>query len=127
MFCNVCQRSTNCNICTNLVYGPNILILILNRGKGKEFDVKLNFREDLDLTNYVEEKSFGCKYQLIGVITHLGESGMSGHFISFCKDPFTFKWYKFNDAIVSLVEDFKKEVIDFGMPYLLFYQKENNN
>ena len=127
MFCNVCQRSTNCNICTNLVYGPNILILILNRGKGKEFDVKLNFRENLDITNYVEEKSFGCKYQLIGVITHLGESGMSGHFIAFCKDPFTFKWYKFNDAIVSPVEDFKKEVIDFGMPYLLFYQKEINN
>ena len=122
MFCNVCQRSTNCNICTNLVYGPNILILILNRGKGKEFDVKLNFRENLDITKYVEEKSFECKYQLIGVITHLGEDGMSGHFIAFCKGPFTFKWYKFNDAIVSPVEDFKKEVIDFGMPYLLFYQ-----
>ena len=127
MFCNNCQKSTNCNICTNLVYGPNILILILNRGKGKQFDVKLNFVEELDLTSYIEFKNTGVKYKLIGVITHLGESGMSGHFIAFCKDPLNFKWYKFNDAIVSPVSDFKKEVIDFGMPYLLFYQKESEN
>ena len=127
MFCNNCQKSTNCNICTNLVYGPNILILILNRGKGKQFDVKLNFVEELDLTSYIEFKNTGVKYKLIGVITHLGESGMSGHFIAFCKDPLNFNWYKFNDAIVSPVSDFKKEVIDFGMPYLLFYQKESEN
>ena len=127
MFCNNCQKSTNCNICTNLVYGPNILILILNRGKGKQFDVKLNFVEELDLTSYIEFKNTGVKYKLIGVITHLGESGMSGHFIAFCKDPLNFEWYKFNDAIVSPVSDFKKEVIDFGMPYLLFYQKESEN
>ena len=50
---------------------------------------------------------------------------MSGHFIAFCKDPDDFKWYKFNDAIVTPVIDFQKEVIDFGMPYLLFYQKNN--
>ena len=125
MFCNRCQRNTNSNICTNLVYAPNILIIILNRGKGKEFDVKLNFREDLDISNYVEINNTGTLYKLIGVITHLGESGMSGHFIAFCKDPDDFKWYKFNDAIVTPVIDFQKEVIDFGMPYLLFYQKNN--
>ena len=125
MFCNRCQRNTNTNICTNLVYAPNILIIILNRGKGKEFDVKLNFREDLDISNYVEINNTGTLYKLIGVITHLGESGMSGHFIAFCKDPDDFKWYKFNDAIVTPVIDFQKEVIDFGMPYLLFYQKNN--
>ena len=101
--------------------------MILNRGKGKQFDVKLNFVEELDLTSYIEFKNTGVKYKLIGVITHLGESGMSGHFIAFCKDPLNFKWYKFNDAIVSPVSDFKKEVIDFGMPYLLFYQKESEN
>jgi len=126
MYCNKCQISTPCNICTNLVYGPNILIIILNRGQGKQFDVKLNFYEDLNLNNYIEIKQTGVNYKLIGVITHLGESGMSGHFIAFCKDPDEKKWYKFNDAIVSPVENFKSEVIDYAMPYLLFYQKENN-
>ena len=65
-------------------------------------------------------------YKLIGVITHLGESSMSGHFIAFCKDPLNGKWYKYNDEIVDEVNDFKKEVIDFAKPYLLFYQKNNS-
>ena len=123
MFCNKCQKSTDCYISTYLVTCPNILIIILNRGKGKQFDVKLNFYEDLNLSKYIEKQETGVNYKLIGVITHLGESGMSGHFIAFCKDYSDNLWYKFNDAIVSEVEDFKKEVIDFGMPYLLFYQK----
>ena len=123
MYCNRCKRSTICNMCTNLVYAPNVLIIILNRGKGKQFDIKLNFREDLDITGYIEITTSGTLYKLIGVITHLGESSMSGHFIAFCKDPFDNKWYKFNDAIVTPVKDFQKEVIDYGMPYLLFFQK----
>ena len=126
MYCNICQASITCNVVTKLVFVPNILIIILNRGKGKEFDVKLNFGEDLNLDNYIEKKETGVNYKLIGVITHLGESGMGGHFIAFCKDPISLKWYKFNDAFVSPVEDFQKEVIDFGMNYLLFYQKTIN-
>ena len=125
MYCNRCRRNTNCNMCTNLVYAPNVLIIILNRGKGKEFDIKLNFKEDLDITSYIEMSNSGTVYKLIGVITHLGESSMSGHFIAFCKDPFDNQWYKFNDAIVTPVNDFKKDVIDFGMPYLLFFKKGN--
>ena len=126
MFCNICQRSTNSNIGTHLVTGPEVLILILNRGKGKEFDVKLNFYEQLNLFNYIEKKEYGFNYQLIGVITHLGESGMGGHFIAFCRDPNNSSWFKFNDAIVTPVENFQKDVIYFGMPYLLFYQKIYN-
>ena len=48
---------------------------------------------------------------------------MSGHFISYCRDPITNKWHKYNDAIVSEVNNFEKDVINFAMPYLLFYQK----
>jgi ubiquitin C-terminal hydrolase len=123
-FCNVCGGLNEAIMKTNLITGPEVLIIILNRGKGIEFDVKINFFENLDLSNYIEKKETGCSYQLIGVITHLGESSMSGHFIAYCRDPINKKsWYKYNDAIVSDVSDFKKEVIDFAMPYLLFYQK----
>ena len=48
---------------------------------------------------------------------------MDGHFIAYCRDPLTEKWHKYNDAIVSDVENFEKEVINSYMPYLLFYQK----
>ena len=123
-FCNNCKGLNEAIMTTNLITGPEVLIIILNRGKGIEFNVKINFTEVLDLSNYIEQKDNGCMYQLIGVITHLGESSMSGHFIAYCRDPINkTSWYKYNDAIVSDVSDFKKEVIDFAMPYLLFYQK----
>jgi len=109
---------------TNLVTGPEILIIILNRGKGIEFEVKINFLEELDLSNYIQFNDKNRIYQLIGVITHIGESSMSGHFIAYCKDPITGKWHKYNDAIVNEVENFQNEVINFAMPYLLFYQRK---
>jgi len=125
MYCNYCRQNTNCKMCTSLTTGPEILILLLNRGHGIEFNVKINFMEELDLSNYIEYKNTGFKYKLIGVISHIGESGMGGHFIAYCKDPISQLWYKYNDAIVSEVQeqDFQREVINFAMPYLLFYQK----
>jgi len=127
MYCNYCKQNSNCKMCTCLTTGPEILILLLNRGQGIEFKVKINFMEDLDLSNYIEYKNTGVKYKLIGVITHIGESGMGGHFIAYCKDPISQSWYKYNDAIVSDIQDqdFQKEVINFAMPYLLFYQKSS--
>ena len=126
MYCNKCKMNQNCIMKTNLVIGPEILILLLNRGKGIEFDVKINFSEFLDLKDYIEYQNTGVTYKLFGVISHLGESSMEGHFIAYCLDHFTKKWYKFNDAFVTEVIDFQKEVINFAMPYLLFYQKIKN-
>ena len=123
MFCNFCNAQLPASYQTILYTTPEILIIVLNRGKGIEFNIKLEFFEDLNLMNYVFFKQTGVVYKLIGVVTHLGESGASGHFISCCKSPIDNKWYKYNDDIVSKVTDFKKEVIDFAMPYILFFQK----
>ena len=124
MYCNICNCTCDCYMRTRLITGPEIFILLLNRGKGKQFDVKLNFVEYLDLKNYIEYYQTGYYYKLIGVITHIGGNGMDGHFIAYCRDPLTDKWHKFNDAIVTEVTNFQKQVIDFAMPYLLFYQKQ---
>ena len=121
MYCSYCKQNTNCKMYTILTTGPEILILLLNRGKGIEFNVKI--MEDLDLSNYIELKNTGVKYKLIGVITHIGKCDSSGHFIAFCKDPITHSWNKYNDDIVSEVNDFQNEVINFAKPYILFYQK----
>ena len=51
---------------------------------------------------------------------------MGGHFISYCRDPLTKSWQKYNDAFVTDVNNFQNEIINFAMPYLLFYQKINN-
>ena len=111
-------------MCTYLTTGPEILIIILNRGKGIQFKVKINFYTELNLSNYIELQNTGCQYELFGVITHIGESGMEGNFIAYCKEYWNNQWLKFNDSLVSPVNNFKKEVIDFAMPYLLFYQKK---
>ena len=123
MYCNYCRQTFNSSMCTKLATGPEILIIILNRGKGIEFNVKINFYENLNLANYIELQNTGYQYELFGVITHIGESGMGGHFIAYCKEYWTNQWLKFNDAIVDSVKNFKSEVIDFAMPYLLFYKK----
>ena len=126
MYCNYCKQTCASSMCTILATGPEILILILNRGKGIEFNVKLNFYENLDLSNYIEIKETGTQYELFGVITHIGESSMSGHFIAYCKDLWDNNtWYKYNDAMVDKVNDFNGDVVNFAMPYVLFYKKTN--
>ena len=125
MHCNYCQRTCNSSMCTVLTTGPEVLIIILNRGKGIEFDVKIIFDERLNLANYIQFGNTGVNYELTGVITHLGDSSMSGHFVAYCKSPISKTWFQYNDAMVNPVNNFKTEVIDFAMPYLLFFQKKN--
>ena len=123
MYCNFCKNNNDCVMRTTLVTGPDVLILLLNRGKGIQYNVKINFVEYLNLEKYIEFKDTGFNYELFGVITHIGESGQGGHFIAYCRDPYTNVWSKFNDAIVTEVKSFKEEILDFANPYLLFYQK----
>ena len=85
--------------------------------------MKLEFIEYLNLQNYFQMKDSGVNYKLIGVVTHMGLSGASGHFIACCRSPIDGKWYKYNDDLVSNIIDVKQEIIDYAMPYILFYQK----
>ena len=62
----------SCSYCTILYTIPEILIIILNRRKGIEFKVKLEFYEDLNLEYFLENKNSGCMYKLMGVVTYLG-------------------------------------------------------
>ena len=128
MYCNYCKVTCPSSMCTLLTTGPEILIIILNRGQGIQFNVKINFHLELNLMNYIQLNNTGCNYELFGVITHIGTSDMGGHFIAYCKSYFQKdynKWYRFNDSLVTPVNDFNKEVIQFAMPYLLFYKKKS--
>ena len=62
-------------------------------------------------------------YNLYGVITHIGESGPNAHFVASCKSSIDNKWYRYNDEIVYQIKNIKKEIFEFGTPYILFYQK----
>ena len=124
MYCNTCNRSENATYQNYIANCPEVIIIILNRGQGIQFKVKCEFTEFLDIKNYVKyHNNTSCQYKLIGVVTHMGESGSSGHFVAFCKSPIDNQWYNYNDDLCFLVNNFKEQVIDYAMPYILFYQK----
>ena len=86
--------------------------------------MKINFNETLDITDYVIGKvKPSIIYDLYGVITHHGECGPNAHFIASCKSPIDNKWYRYNDAIVTPINNIQSDVINFGTPYILFYKK----
>ena len=102
MYCNICQASKDSSMQTRISTAPLILILILNRGKGNlDFKEPFIFWETIDLRNYVEFPQPDNFYFLSGVVSHMGDSGPSGHFIAFCRMSPNSKWYCYNDSIVS--------------------------
>ena len=131
IYCNVC-RQLSPGVHQQQIYGmPNILIIILNRGKNnQDFNEEFRFDEILDFTNtnLVVNKKSTLKYYLCGIITHLGESGAGGHFIAYCRsklnDPFTC----YNDAAVSqasvadaMATKISTRDIEKKTPYILLY------
>ena len=123
IYCNNCKRSTDAISYNKLYTCPEVLTIILNRGKGLEFEVEFQFPMNLNIDKYVVDKSNNTNYELIGVITHLGESGMSGHFIAYCKSPVDKNWYMYNDAIVQRCINPENEINSRGIPYVLYYQR----
>ena len=124
-YCNICKQTCDSNYTSKIYSAPNTLVLILNRGKNNCFNVKLNFTETLDITDFVSVKPNRIVYDLYGVISHYGESGPSAHFLAFCKSYLNNKWYRYNDAVVTEVKNVQKDVIDFANPYILFYKQQN--
>jgi len=122
--CNICNQFFDFEVTKRIYSSPNIFILILNRGKDNKYDINLDFTETLDLTQFIAVKDHpNMIYNLRGIITHYGQSGPNAHFIAFCKSPINNKWYKYDDAFVNPVVDVQKEIINFGTPYILFYEK----
>ena len=126
MWCNYCKQNTPSKYKTVIYSSPHYFILILNRGKNNIYDVKLNFQERIDLARYVQRKEGpNLIYNLYAIVTHLGPSSMSGHFIAFCRSSIDNMWYKYNDSIVELKGNFFNDIHEFGNPYILFYERQS--
>jgi ubiquitin C-terminal hydrolase len=119
IFCNHCHKSSNAQMCNKIIFTPKILCIVLNRGRGNIYQVKIDFPEILDLSIFVQNFAQNKRYELIGVITHLGQSGPGGHFIAICKSIVNGQWYTFNDQIVS--PSSFNDALNTGVPYILFY------
>ena len=82
LFCNHCHMSSNTYKYPKLFFTPKILCLVLNRGRVNIFNVKVDYPEFFDMSPFVQPFTVYKKYELIGVITHFGESG-EGSFYSY--------------------------------------------
>ena len=125
IYCSNCRRQANASTRNRIFTSPEVMTIILNRGKGLEFNFKFEYPLIINLDKFVQDKNSNNKYELIGVLAHIGPSGMAGHFIAFCKSPVNGNWYFYNDADVQQVVDPRidnKDQIE-STPYALFYQK----
>ena len=127
-YCNVCKKENDSIYLNNIYSLPPVLIIILNRGKGNSFDCIVDFPKLISFQQFIIcQGSIAC-YELKGVITHLGESGMGGHFIAYCKHRLDGNWYCYNDSVVTYCDD-QENRFRKGTPYILFYEsndKRNN-
>ena len=123
-YCNICKQLCDSEYTCRIFSSPNVLVLILNRGKDNMYNVKIDFDERIDITNFVLQRDRPqLIYNLYGVITHIGQSGPYAHFVATCKSPIDNRWYRYNDSIVQPIKNMQKEVFNFGTPYILFYQR----
>ncbi len=137
-YCNLCKQLFDSAYRSKIFSAPNVLILILNRGRGNVSKVNLDtYPTKMNITSFVHnpinEPYINAQrlnpdfwYDLIGVVRHVGPSGPDGHFIS--DNKIGDQWYRMNDAIVTKLESdqLKPQAFDkFGTPYILFYAKKS--
>ena len=123
MYCNVCKGCQDSDYESFIFSAPSILAIVLNRGRGnQDFQEPFKYSVDIDITKYLKSGQNG-KYYLIGMVVHLGESSLAGHFIAYCRMDKESDWYCYNDAFVNKCSNFD-EIIEKGTPYILFYHHE---
>ena len=132
IYCNRCKCLTN-GLHQQVIFNlPSVLIIILNRGKNnKDFNEEFTFPPTIDFSNLNiihNQNNVYKKYYLSGVITHLGESGTAGHFISYCRNSSTSNFLCYNDTSVNEVSietamssKISQNELEKKTPYVLFY------
>ena len=121
-YCNNCKKLVNAEAFTKILELPCKLILNIDYGKNKVNNVdQLDFENEIDLKDYLSiyfrQKT---KFRLCSICTHIGKSGMTGHYITYCLDKNKNIWYKFNDSWCDEVKD--KSEMKKNSPYLLIYE-----
>ena len=121
-YCQKCKGLRDAKVTTKIYYTPPYLIINIDYGKNKRYSPsEVTFGGIIDIKDFVDEKNWSpsIQYKLIAVNTHLGRSGSSGHYITYCQNNED-KWYEFNDSSVS---ETKFEKVNSNSPYVLIYKK----
>jgi hypothetical protein len=122
LFCEFCREKCNFLSTKYLAFCPEILIIVIN--SKKENNIKINIIEYINLSQFIEYKTTGYLFKLIGVISSFENEKKKNDFIAYCRNPISNDWYKYNDTEINTC-DFKNDISNVSKPYLLFYQKIN--
>ena len=119
-YCQNCRCLRDAKIFSKIYYPAPYLLINFDYGKNKKYNPKIiDFGAIICLDQiFLDNNIPDVNYELIAVSTHLGDSGNTGHYITYCKDISSENtWYKFNDSMVNLssFEETKK-----NSPYLLY-------
>ena len=119
-YCQKCKSLNDAEVSSKIYSTPPYLIINLDYGKNKKYKPKkIIFGESIDLTDFIDNNCTEKEYELIAVSTHIGRSGISGHYIAYCKSYLN-QWYKFNDSIVNKCE-FSE--VNSNSPYILIFKR----
>jgi ubiquitin C-terminal hydrolase len=120
-YCQNCKDLEDAKIRTVIYYTPPYLIINIDYGKNKQYEpLEIEFGEIIDLTGFVDISVKEKTYKLICVCSHIGRSGNSGHYITYCKDKNDI-WHEFNDS--THIENINKDELNKNSPYILIYQR----
>lgn len=125
-YCSKCKDHKQASKEMRLSNLPKILIIHLKRFSRSKYSYSKNTSlvdfplENLDLSNFMIDNTTSPKYNLYGVINHMGGMG-GGHYTAYVKTPAHDNlWVEFDDSSVSKVSP--KEVISRSA-YVLFYRR----
>ena len=124
MYCNYCKQNGPSTMQTSLTTTPKNLVLLFNRGKGKEFDIDINCPEFFDQHDIgkdfaIADQKYTIK-QIYSTVKHEGESSMSGHFITDGDSERDGSLNRYNDGSIQVANE-------KGMRYLNFLRDMEPN
>ncbi len=110
----------------NIELTGDVIIIFYNRTQNNETNIiKMKNTLKFPIDDFEINKQ---KYNLIGVIYHIGSDYTSGHYVARCKSLFNNKWYEYNDSVsVKEIDPLIRDMsysLDRGDAYMLFYRRK---
>ena len=122
-YCAKCKGLRDAKIKSIIYKTPPYLIINIDYGKDKKYlPDKVEFGEIIDLKGFIDKRCSETFYELIAVSSHIGRSGNTGHYVTYCKNS-SKKWYEFND---SSYYDCEFSRVNSNSPYLLIFKRLKN-
>jgi hypothetical protein len=102
------------------------LVISLLRGNNFQNNTKVDFPEELDLSDVVKDKNnISCRYNLVGAINRLDSKGKV-EFIYWARDPNQRNSWHTNKGFLKNQNTPINEIQSKGQVILLFYDSINN-